>query len=299
MKEIYNLLKKHNIKPFSYKKNGNVFIVDSSEGKYVIKKIKNKDIFPYLDSRSFNYYPKYVLDNDYLIMEYLEEESISNDQKMADLIHLVSLLHSKTSFYSVVDIDSYKKDYENIKNKIEYLLDHYEKLITYVESVVFMSPSELLLARNISIILGALNYSNHLLEVWYKSVSDKTRRRYSIIHNNLELDHFIKNKSSYLISWDSVKSDLPIYDIYKLYRKYAFSFDFKSLFKKYEKNYPILDDEKILFNVLICIPDEFNFTNDIYNDCVRIEQIVDYLYKTESIVLPNELKDTEENKKAD
>ena len=86
MKEIYNLLKKHNIKPFSYKKNGNVFIVDSSEGKYVIKKIKNKDIFSYLDSRSFNYYPKYVLDNDYLIMEYLEEESISNDQKMADLI---------------------------------------------------------------------------------------------------------------------------------------------------------------------------------------------------------------------
>ena len=279
MKELIKTLKKHDLKALSYKKVGNVVIVDSNKGKYVLKKVKNKDLFSYLDSRSFNYYPRFIDDDEFLIMEYLDSETMPDEEKMLDLINLISLLHSKTTYYSTVDLDEYKKDYEAIKNRVEYLLSHYEKLITYVESNVYMSPSELLLARNISIILSALNYSNHMLDVWYKSISDKSRRRYSFIHNNLDLNHFIKNSSSYLISWDNAKRDLPLYDIYNLYKKYAFSFDFKSLLKRYEKNYPLLNEEKLLLFILISIPDEFNFTNDTYNDCVIIEKIADYLYK--------------------
>ena len=172
-------------------------------------------------------------------------------------------------------------------------------MISSIESKVYMSPSELLLARNISIIFGALNYSNIMIDNWYNNLSDKTRRRYALIHNNLDLTHYLRCDDSYLISWDNSKRDIPIYDLYKLYKKYAFSFDFKSLFKRYEKNYPLLNDEKMLLFVLISIPDEFNFSSDIYNDCVRIEKLIDYLYKTENIVSPKKPIDGEQNNKAD
>lgn len=295
MKELNDILKKHNIKVKSYKKIGLATIVSTNEKKYVVKKIKNKEVFSYLDSRSFNYYPGYIYDDNYLIMEYLDNESITDDEKILDLINLTSLLHNKTTFYSTVDIDDYKKDYETIKNRINYLSNHYESLISFIENKIYMSPSELLLARNISIIFGALNYSNAMIDDWYNNITDKTRRRYSYIHNNLDLSHFIRNNGSYLVSWDKSKRDIPIYDLYHLYKKYALSFDFKSLLKKYEKNYPLLDNEKKLLFVMISIPDEFNFTNNIYNDCVRIERIVDYLYKTESLVSPKKPVNGKEN----
>ncbi len=298
MKELADTLKKHNLKVKSYKKIGSVIIVDTNDSKYAIKKMHNKDIFNYLSSRSFNYYPNYIDDENFLIMEYLDSKIIPDDEKILDLINLTSLLHNKTTYYSTVDIDSYKKDYEAIKGRINYLLNHYEKLISMVENKVYMSPSELLLARNISIIFGALNYSNAMIDNWYNELSDKTRRRYALIHNNLDLTHFIRSNDSYLISWDNSKRDIPIYDLYKLYKKYAFLFDFKSLFKRYEKNYPLLKDEKMLLFILISIPDEFNFSNNIYNDCVKIEKLIDYLYKTESLVSPKKLVDGDQYNKA-
>ena len=115
MKELIETLKKHNIKAKSYKKIGSVIIVDTKDSKYAIKKMHNKDIFNYLSSRSFNYYPNYIDDDNYLLMEYLDSKIMPDDEKFLDMIKLISLLHNKTTYYSSVDIDSYKKDYENIK----------------------------------------------------------------------------------------------------------------------------------------------------------------------------------------
>ncbi|MBP3766645.1 MAG: hypothetical protein J6G98_05640 [Bacilli bacterium] len=295
MKDLINVLKKHDLRTNSYETRGNCVIIRSNKGKYVLKKKRNSDIFNYLDSRSFNYYPKYINDDDYLIMEYLDEQKMPIEQKMLDLINLVSLLHNKTTYYSNVDIDEYKKNYEELKGNIEYLRNYYDGLITNIESKIYMSPSELLLARGISIIFSALNYSDYKLDHWYKSVKDKNRRRYVVIHNNLSLDHFIRGKNLYLISWDNAKVDLPIYDLYKLYKKYAFDFDFKYLIQKYQKNYPLLEEELNLFYILISIPDKIEFTDNTYNDCVKIENLIDYLYKTESIISPENLKDTKQN----
>ena len=44
-------------------------------------------------------------------------------------------------------------------------------------------------------------------------VKDKRKVRYVVVHNNLDLDHFLKGKNNYLISWDKSKIDLPIYDL--------------------------------------------------------------------------------------
>lgn len=292
MKEINNVLKKHDLRTNYYEKRGHAIIVNSNKGKLVLKKKSNNDIYDYLDSRSFNYYPKTIFDDDYMIMEYLEESKIPDDQKILDLINLVSLLHSKTTHFKNVDIDEYKKNYEDLKGNINYLLNYYDDLMTIIESKVYMSPRELLLARNISIIFNALNYTNNKLDDWYNNVKDKNRRRYVVIHNNLDLNHFIRNKNPYLLSWDKSKIDIPIYDLYILYKKYATQFDFKYLIQKYEKEYPLLEDEKSLFYILISIPDKIEFTDNIYNDCIKIEKMLDYLYITESLVSPDNSKNT-------
>ena len=296
MKELLPILKKHDLRTNSYETRGKVIIINSNKGKLVLKKKENNNIYNYLETRSFNYFPSYINDDEYNIMEYIEEVEMPKDQKMLDLINLVSLLHNKTTYYKNVDIDDYKKNYEELKNNINYLFNYYNDLMNIIESKVYMSPSEMLLASNISIVFNAIKYCEYNLDEWYKDVSDKNRRRYVVIHNNLDLDHFIRNTNLYLLSWDKAKMDIPIYDLYILYKKYALEYDFKYLFSIYEKKYPLLKDEKKLLFILISLPDKIELTNSIYNDCSKIEKLLDYLYKTEIFISPNDSKETEQNK---
>ena len=153
MKEISELLKKSDIRALSYKKNGNVVIADTNVGKITIKKNKNKDyIFNYLYTRNFNYYPEIIEENDYIVSKYIEDIDIPSEQKIVDLIDLVSLMHSKTTHYREISEDEYKKIYEDLSNNFEYLAEYYNDVISLIDEKVFMSPSEYLLARNICFI---------------------------------------------------------------------------------------------------------------------------------------------------
>ena len=291
MKELIDTLKKHNLRTNSYETRGKAIIINSNKGKLVLKKRTN-NIFDYLETRSFDYFPKYIKDDQYNIMEYIEDVEMPKEQKMLDLINLVSLLHNKTTYYKNVDEDDYKKHYEDIKNNINYLFNYYTDLMNIIETKIHMSPSEFLLATNISIVFNALRYCEYNLDSWYKDVLDKNRRRYVVIHNNLDLNHFIRNSNAYLLSWDKARMDIPVYDLYTLYKKYALEYDFKDLFNVYEKKYPLLKDEKKLLYVLISIPDKIELSDSIYDDCARIERFLDYLYKTEILISPENSEKT-------
>ena len=120
MKKINELLKEYSIKPYRYTKEGKVTIIDTDDNRYVIKEkaSNNLKIYNYLASRNFNYYPKILNSNndDYQIMEYIDEYDIPDEQKMMDLIDLVSLLHSKTTHFKETDEDDYKEIYEDISS---------------------------------------------------------------------------------------------------------------------------------------------------------------------------------------
>lgn len=294
MIEIDSVLKKHNLRTNSYRKFGKAVLINSNKGKLVLKPKTNQNIYDYLESRSFNYYPDQIIDDEeYEITEYVDEIEMPNDQKMLDLINLVSLLHNKTTYYKDVDEDEYKKNYEEIKTDIEYLFNYYNDIISIIETKVYMSPAEMLLARNISIVFAALNYSKQELENWYQLVKEKTKRRYVVLHNNLELDHFIRSKNAYLISWDKSRVDIPIYDFYKLYKKHSIDYDFEFLLKKYEQNYPLLEEERKLLFILISLPDKLEFDDSLYNMCSKINKMIDYLYKTERLISPYNSENTE------
>lgn len=291
MKTLNTSLKKYGLVANEYRKEGKATIVSSNQGRYVAKeKSQNREdnIYEYLDSRNFSYYPKIISDreDDFSITEYVEEIAMPDEQKMLDMIELVALLHYKTTHYKEVDEDDYKKIYEDILNNVDYLYSYYIDMISMIESKVYMSPAEYLLARNISKIFASIEFSRGELKKWYDLVKNKRKQRFVVLHNNLEINHFIRNKNSYLISWDKAKIDMPIFDLYKLYKNHALDFDFETILRMYEKNYPLTEDERKLLFILITLPEKITFDENEYEMCKIISKQIDTLYKTEALLSP-------------
>lgn len=297
MLRVNEELRKYDLIPNKYTNYKNVTIVDTDKGKFVFKKKTLNNIYEYLNARSFNYYPKILSDNndEYVITEYLEDKFMPEEQKMDDMIDLVSLLHNKTTYYKEVSEDEYKEIYEDISNNIEYLFSYYNDIMTIIESKIYMSPPEYELAINISKIYESLSYSHKTLEDWYKKVKDKRKKRLVVLHNNLRLEHFIKNDTPYLISWDKAKIDMPIFDLYKLYKNSNESFDFRELLKRYEHNYPLSKDEKELLFILLSLPDKLEFDDNNLNMCIKISKMFNLMERVKLLVLPDNLKDTKKN----
>ena len=257
------------------------------DNKYVIKK-KAKSLdntFNYLRSRSFDYFPEIVNnDNEYIYYQYIKDIEEPKEQKMSDLITLLSLLHNKTTIYKEIDIDHYKYIYESTDKLIDDTYTYYNNLMDNIDEQIYMSPSNYLIARNISIIYNSLNYAKEHINTWYKTIENKRKARVVTIHNNLSLDHYLKNDKPYFISWDKSKIDIPIYDLINIYKKHYLEFDFIDLLKIYLNKYPLNKEEMTLFLVLISIPDKIKTTNSQYKTVLEIRRIIDYVYKTNELL---------------
>ena len=290
MNEINELLRKYNLHPQKYIKNKSAIYIETQQEKYIIKEKtkENEYIYDYLKSRNFNYLPTRITNQEdkFQITKYIEQYQIPKEQKIIDLITLVSLLHNKTTHYKEVTEDNYKEIYEDINNNIEHLYSYYNDLMTIIESKVYMSPCEYLIARNISKIYESLYFSKEELGKWYNLVKEKQRQRYTVLHNNLELDHFIINENKYLISWDKAKIGIPVFDIYKLYKKHALDFEFNEILKIYEKNYPLKEDERKLLFILISIPPKIEMNKSEYENTKEARKQIDYVYKTQMLKSP-------------
>ena len=267
-------------------KKGKCTIVNKN---YVIKKgndIKQK--YDYLISRDFSFFPKLLSSTgSYNVFEYVEDLTNPLEQKALDMVVVLSNLHKKTTYYKDMDIDEYKKMFEDITNEIDYKMNYYNNLINNIELHMFQSPSEYLIARNISKILGALKYSKDNINKWYDLVKNSGKKRIVTLYNNMDLNHIIRNKNLYLISWDKSKNGMPIYDLYNFYNKYYNILDFNELLNQYEKEYKLLEDEKILLYSIISIPDVIEFSDNEVLNCKKVKRIIDYLYKSEVLISRN------------
>ena len=297
IKSYKKILSKNDLMVKKYTIKGNATIIDTNKGLFVLKENKGNNIYNYLISRHFEYFPKLVdFDENYILFEYLNDIKYDDAQRAYDLMHIVSLLHSKTAYYKEIDYDEYKNIYEKLKEKINYINNYYLDIINMIESNIYMSPSEYLIARNISKIFSCIYYCNIELDKWYDLVKEEKRKRVVTLHNNLKLDNLIKNKDIYLISWYKSKTDLPIYDIACFYNMYALEFDFYALLKEYERIFPLLKEEKILLNVLISIPNKINFELSEYKRVKQVRQLLDKIFKTEKL-LTSEKEETTSAKK--
>ena len=96
------------------KKIGKATIVNDE---YVIKESNNSDIYEYLKSRNFNYFPNTKYEDRKEIQEYVKEIEYPQEQKFYDLINITSLLHSKTTYFKENE-NELNSLMDNIINKI-------------------------------------------------------------------------------------------------------------------------------------------------------------------------------------
>jgi len=274
-----------------------VKIIDDS---YVIKKCKNSlsDTYNYLLSRSFDYFPRIIKeDNGNIYYEYIADITEPKEQKIIDLVILLSILHSKTTFYKEVDLDYYKETYESIDHKIDDIYNYYNELIDNIDNEEYMSPANYLIARNITLIYKSLNYAKESIAKWYEMIPDKRKLRVVTTHGNLSLAHYLKSDKPYLISWDNSKIDMPIYDLVSLYKNNYLDFEFTDLLKIYLSKYPLTNEELLLFLTLISIPDKIRAEKTEYATVIAIRKLLDYLYKTS--LLRKEYRIKEKTDKSD
>ncbi len=284
--DFRNILDKYNINPSIVTIRGNTRIINNQ---IVIKPRVNFDIiksYEYLKSRAFDYFPYPLgIDTDYEVYPYIDNNEEPIEQKAQDLMYLISLLHSKTTFYREIDTDRIKEIYEGILDKANYLENYYNDLMGEIEREVYMSPSGYLIARNINIIFDSIYYVKNNIEKWYKLVENNKNIRNVFIHGNINLDHYRKNDKPYLISFNKSRIDSPIYDLLSFYKNHYLNIPFEDLFKFYESKYPLKEEERLLLFTYMAIPPSIEINDNEYKMCIRINKIIDYLYKTSNLIM--------------
>ena len=133
-KELRELFDNNNIITKKITIKNNVRIIDSGEKKFVIKRKEKdiNDIYKYLRSRSFDFFPDIMYQTaNYDIYKYIDSTDISREEKAEDIIKLITILHSKTTFYKKEDDNDYKEIYESIIERLDYLVNYYND-ITYL-----------------------------------------------------------------------------------------------------------------------------------------------------------------------
>ncbi len=298
MNDSLEVLKKI-YKPYKYTLLNKCTMLESTSGNIVVKKKGNVNIgelYSYLNSRGFTNYPKLIEDNrdDINVFEYINDVDTPIDQKSSDLINLISSLHNKTSFTKEVTEDKYKEIYENILANILYKEKFYNDLIEASEDNVFPSPAQMLLLTNSFKIFESIEFCKKELEEWYSMVSNVKEERVSLIHNNLKLDHYLRNVKDYLISWDKACIDTPILDLVNFYRSDMMKINFGPLLKKYLSNYSLNEHELKLFFILIVMPDLVDLNKSEFVNVKQIRTVLDYIFKTEELVRPYYSKEEKE-----
>lgn len=277
-------------KPYRYTIKGKATILETTSGEFIIKP-KNKDVaglFNYLISRGFNAFPNIVDSSrkEVNVYEYIEDFRVPREQKCDDLMEVLASLHNKTSYFKEVSEDTYKAIYEDIKSNINYLKNYYDTKYEIGFNEVYMSPSTYELMRNFYKIKASLNYVESELDNWYELVSKETKTRVAVVHNNLELNHYLKGNKEALISWDDYLIDTPVIDLVKLYKKEYLNMDFSSALERYLYRFPLLEYEKKLLFILIALPPEIKEADTEFIKCQNLSKVLDYIFKTENLIRP-------------
>ncbi len=300
MSDIKEVIEKCGLYSRAYQYKNNVRILDTKNGKVVIKKKKRdkNEIYNYLLSRGFNHFLLNERDyGDYEIYPYINEINMSDDARAMDLVITLSILHIKTTFYKETLLDDIKRVYEEVIDRVDYLDKYYHELQDVIESRVFMSPSEYLLIRNISKVYMALYYARENIEVWYREVSKQKSSRYVMLHNNVSLEHFLVGcDSSSFISWDEAGFGFVIYDFLNFYKTEYMRFDMNKLYDVYQSRYKFTKTEELLFFILISIPEKITIDNS-FDGCVKVYEWVEYINKSHELISKQNIKYQKETEK--
>lgn len=287
------VLSKLNINPKRIKIKNNIKILECENCKYVVKKNnkKKKDIYKYLNSRSFNNYPKvYTSDeDDYDVVEYIDEVNVLEEQKLTDMIHLLTIMHTRTTFYKEINLDEIKKIYEEQINYFNYLSSYYKDINTVIENEVYMSPNSYLLVRNISNIYKILNLGYEYINKWYEEIKNKKTLRYTLNHNNLKSSHILEdNNNIYFINWTNSDFGFNVNDLVNIYINNYQNIELETIMNLYNSKYKLETYEYYYLIANLCdikkieLCNSFSATKDVYLLCEYIKGVLKFILKDNS-----------------
>jgi len=276
------------LKPLKVERINSVYILYTMDGDYVLKKSKcdYKKLYSYLNSRGFKNYPE-LFDstrNDCYLFKYEKDLEIDNNQKIKDIFNTVSILHNKTSYFKDVTSIIYNNIYDDINSNLEYLNNKFKYFFDNDINNRVLIPSRYLFLRFYSLFYFSIIESKKYLDKWFDMVKSNNKERVCLIHNNLKLEHYIKNDNDYLISWDKYKFDTPVLDIYEFYKNTYLNGNIVDNMDIYLEKYPWNESEKLLFCSLITIPFDISFDTNEIDLCREIRKNIIYLNKSYELV---------------
>lgn len=287
MNDLKDLVSSFNLRINKCKYCKNIRIVDTDKGQFVIKKNKNNnsELYRYLQTKNFNNFLNlYDYNSYYEIYPYIDEITLSNEEKAIDIIYLISILHNRTTFYKNIELDTIKAIYEDINNKLSYLTNYYDNLRMVLEESRYPSPSNYLLLRNISVVFRSIDSSKYFIDRWYNTIKDKESFRVVTIHNSLELDHLLKSDDTYLISWDKSCRASPIYDLLSFYKNAYDKVEFSSLFEMYNSKCSLSKEEIYLLFSLLLVPNKVELSNTEIINTKEVYKLTNYLITTTNFI---------------
>ena len=273
----------------SIKKIDNLEIISNYDNVICRKKINYNinNVYNYLKSRNFKNILDYQLNNGYVVRNYIEEINITKEDKLNELIYIISMLHTKTTHYKTVSINDIKIFYEKMTDEIIDIKKYYNNICEKYDHFIFLRPSIYYLINNISIILISLDNSKYFLDKWYEIIKDKKRKRVVLNHNNLKITNLLVSNFSYLINFDKCIIDYPIYDLVSIFKNNYEYLDMIDIFNIYNSKYNLYEEEKyLLFSILLKI-DKIEFNKSDIVNTRKVVKLISYLKKVSEFLKYN------------
>lgn len=267
------------ISPKKIRSKGKTKILDE---KYVVKKTNksNQKIYDYLSSRGFYNFPQFILEKDGLeVTEYKKELDMDQNQKIEDMIYLLTILHNKTTFYKELDLDEIKRLYEETIDQLNYLISYYQSIQSIIEEEVYMSPANYYFIINSDKFYRVFNKGLYFIEKWLEQVQNKKSIRFVLNHNHLSKDHLVESDGLYFVSWDRASFGFPISDLEMLWKNNYEYLDLETLLSGYNSKYKLCEEEYFYYLARLCIIKRIDFNQDEHKKIKEIIELVKYIEK--------------------
>lgn len=272
-------------------------VIETKEGKFfLVPRSDGEKTFRYLEAKKFPFFlpiEAFYRDN-YEVYRYVDDDSDICD-KAINLVHVLSLLHIKTTTYQEVVLDYVKKLYEDILGKLDSLFQFYQELTETIESHIYMAPDEYLFIRNSSLFYQNLEQSREYLELWYQSKKNSTRERVAFLHGRPCLDTFIDGDFSCFMDWEQSGKGYVIYDFLYFYKENSLMLEMQSLFQIYQSKYQFTEEEKYLFYALLLLDEKVELSTNYYENTILVQKRLSYALKARQFVLEQNQKNQKAN----
>ena len=73
-------------------------------------------------------------------------------------------------------------------------------------------------------------------------------------------------------------------DLINLYKRYYKEIDFCDMFRIYEGNYPLLEEEKNLLLCLMSLPEKLEFNEREFSMCKKVSNFYEYINATDRLI---------------